>query len=97
MPSFRVTATIGRLARGVAPPDLLPAAAAAARELATVEAFDVAVVSGEARITVRFTADDDAHARRTADHVCATTRALAELQPTGLTRRYGARWSPVRG
>lgn len=96
MPSFRVTATIGRLRPGVAPASVLPSAADAARDLATVESFDVGVVSGEARITVRFTADDEVQARRVADHVLATTGALAELSRVGLTRRYGARWHPVR-
>lgn len=96
MPSFRVTATIGRLRPGVAPETVLPSAADAARDLVTVESFDVGVVAGEARITVRFTADDEACARRVADHVCATAGGLAEISAPGLTRRYGARWHPVR-
>lgn len=96
MPSFRVTATIGRLHPGVAPAAVLPSAADAARNLATVESFDVGVVAGTARITVRFTSDDEAQARRVADHVLATTGALADLSAPGLTRRYGARWHPVR-
>ena len=96
MPSFRVTATVGDLRPGVAPAAVLPTAAGAARDLATLESYDVGVVAGEARITVRFTVDDDATARRVADHVLASTGALAELSTPGLTRRYGARWHPVR-
>lgn len=95
MPSFRVTATIGVLQPGVAPATVLPTAAQAARELATVESYDVGVVAGEARITVRFTVDDDLVARRVAEHVWATTGALAELSRPALVRRYGARWHPV--
>lgn len=95
MPSFRVTATIGVLQPGVAPATVLPAAAQAARELATVESYDVGVVAGEARITVRFTVDDDVAALRVAEHVWATTGALAQLARPALTRRYGPRWYPV--
>lgn len=95
MPSYRVTAVIGLLRRGVRPETVLPAAVAAGRELATVEASDVSVVAGRARITVRFMADDDPSAGRVADHVCATTGALADLGEVTLTRRYGGRWYPV--
>jgi hypothetical protein len=97
MPSYRVVLTVGALAPGVQPPDVLPAAADAARELVTVEAYDVGVVSGEARITVRFTADDDATAWRVHDHVRSTTGVLADLPTARLTQRYGPRWHPVRG
>lgn len=96
MPSYRVVLTVGALSQGVRAPDVLPAAASAARELVEVEAYDVGVVSGEARITVRFTADDDATAWRVHDHVCSTTGVLVELPTTHLTQRYGPRWHPVR-
>lgn len=95
MPSYRVTSVIGMLRPGVRPETVLPAAVAAGTELTTVEASDVSVVAGQARITVRFTADDDPAAARVADHVCATTGALADLGTVTLTRRYGGRWYPV--
>lgn len=59
MPSYRVTLGVGTLRGTTAPEDVLPAAVAAARDLATVEAWDLGVVRGRARITVRFTVDDD--------------------------------------
>ena len=96
MPSYRVVLTVGALVPGVAAPDVLPAAAQAARDLATVEAYDVGVVSGEVRLTVRFTADDDTTAWRVYDHVCSTTGVLVELPSARLTQRYGPRWHPVR-
>ena len=95
MPSYRVVIVVGLLRRGVRPESVLPAAVAAGRELATVEASDVSVVAGQARITVRFTVDDGPAAGRVADHVCATTGALADLGEVTLSRRYGGRWYPV--
>ena len=95
MPSYRVTIVVGQLHRGVRPETVLPAAVEAGRDLTTVEASDVSVVAGRARITVRFMADDGPAAGRVADHVCATTGALAELGEVTLSRRYGGRWYPV--
>ncbi|MEA9986007.1 MULTISPECIES: hypothetical protein [Subtercola] len=92
MPSFRVTVMIGALKTGVAPPSLVPRAAAAARTLTTVEASDLAVVSGSARITVRFTGDDAAHAFIVADAVLSELRSLAEVVTYQVTRRQGGRW-----
>lgn len=95
MPSYRVTIVIGLVHRGVQPQEVLPAAVAAGAELTTVESSDVSVVAGQARITVRFLANDDAAAARTAHHICATTGALADLGAVTVTRRYGGRWYPV--
>ncbi len=96
MPSYRVTATVGALAPGVDPETILPTATDAGRELTTVEAWDVGVVRGQARITVRFLAEDNPAAFRVADHVCATTGALADIEGSAVTRRYGNRWYPIR-
>lgn len=92
MASYRVTLTIGRLAPGVAPDAVLPAAAEAAAEEVTVEARDVAVVRGEARLVVRFSADSDHQAARVADLVATATTRLAEVQRAALTRRDGGAW-----
>lgn len=93
MASYRITLSIGRLSPGVEPAAVLPAAADAAAALATVEARDVAVVRGEARITVRFTAEADHPAARVADAVAAGTAPLAEVMRAALTRRDGGRWT----
>lgn len=94
MPSFRVTMTIGALARGVAPATVLPSAARAVGELTTVEASDLAVVSGTPRVTVRFTAEDET-ARRIAAHAVESTRGIADVVTWRITRRDGSRWMPI--
>ena len=90
MPSFRVTIAIGALRPGIAPATVLPAAAAAAATLTTVEASDLAVVAGSARLIVRFTAEDRELAEQVAAHVLAVTAALAEHVP-----RHAARGRPL--
>jgi hypothetical protein len=94
MPSFRVTMTIGSLAVGTAPQSVLPAAARADGEVTTVEASDVAVVGGSARVTVRFTAEDET-VNRIALHAVESTRAIAQVVTWRVTRRNGSRWMPV--
>jgi hypothetical protein len=92
MPSFRVTMTIGAVRPGVAPQSVAPAAADAGAQLTTVEASDVSVVSGAARLTVRFTADDAELARQIGAHIAAATDAAAQVIDWRLTERVGARW-----
>ncbi|PVU82176.1 hypothetical protein DDP54_03185 [Cellulomonas sp. WB94] len=96
MPSYRITLGVGALRAGTDPQTVLPAAAAAARELTVVEAWDLAVVRGEPRITVRFTADDDEGATHVGRHTNAVVETLADVLAPQLTRRWGARWYPVR-
>jgi len=95
VPSYRVSLAVGLLQPGVDPADVLPAAAAAARELVTVEAFDGGVVRGRARITVRFLAGDDDEAHRVADAVQDRVEVLADTFGGQLTRRWGNRWHPA--
>jgi len=92
MPSFRVTMTIGALRPGIAPPAVAPTAANAAAELTVVEASDVTVVAGAARLTVRFTAEDAELAMQIGEHVAAATDAAARVIDWKLTERVGARW-----
>lgn len=94
MPSFRVTMTIGSLTAGTAPQSVVPAAAAAVRELTTVEASDLAIVSGAPRVTVRFTGEDDT-VHRIAQHAVDRTRKLAQVISWRLTRRDDGRWLVV--
>jgi hypothetical protein len=96
MPDFRVTMIIGALKPGVAPTAMLPAAKAAAAELTMVEASDLAIVSGEARITIRFESDDDELAAQIAEHVVSVTSGLAEVIGYRAARRVGPRWVAVR-
>lgn len=95
MPSYRVTLTVGPLRPGVHPEQVLPAATGAAAELATVEFSDVAVVAGEARITVRYLADDDGLAEDVAGRVAGQVTGLAQVSSVVVTRRWGNRWRPL--
>ncbi len=95
MPSYRVEMTVGLLAPGVAPEELLPAAAGAAAETTTVEAKDVGVRAGQARIRVRYTAADDGEAHRIAAVVHEAAARLAEVGAPGVTLRRGGRWIAV--
>jgi hypothetical protein len=95
VPSFRVTMTVGALRPGVPADRVLPTAADAAAELTTVEASSVNVVRGEARLTVRFTAEDAELAEQIALHVVGITAAVAEIVGYTVTRRSGGRWYTV--
>jgi hypothetical protein len=90
-----VTMVIGALRPGVLPQSVLPAAAAAASELTTVEASDLAIVAGSARVTVRFAAEDAELARQIGEHVVAATGELAETQRWQITERVKSRWYSV--
>ncbi len=96
MPSFRIEMSIGALRPGVSPDTVLPTAAAAAAELTTVEASDLAVVAGSARATVRFSADDPAAALRIGRAVLDATHGVAEPLSWRVTERVKARWLPIR-
>jgi GAF domain-containing protein len=72
---------------------VLPAARAATVELAVLEASDLQVVRGEARIVVRFTADDREIAEQVAAQVAAATSAAAEVTGWRVTERTGGRWA----
>jgi hypothetical protein len=95
MPSFRVVLTVGAVRAGVDPSSILPLAAAATRELTVVEASDLGVVAGAARITVRFTADDGEVALQIGRHVVDTVRGVADVVATTVTERVGGRWFVV--
>lgn len=95
VPSYRVSAAVGLLRPGTAAPDVLPEAVEVARGMTTVEAFDVALVRGAARVTVRYEADDDQTARRIGWAVLARLDELAEVSGRSVTRRFGSRWYPV--
>jgi hypothetical protein len=95
MPSFRVTVTIGALRPGVDPESVLPFAAEAAAARAVVEASDVAVVRGAARVVVRYTADDVGTGWRVGSEVVHRLASVAEPAAWAVTVRDGGRWYPV--
>jgi len=87
--------TVGVLAPGVAPARIVPITAAAVRQLTTVEAADIAVIRGAAHVTVRFTGDDDEHARQVAAHTVVELGQYAVVGAVRVTRRDGGSWLPV--
>ncbi|QIS42040.1 hypothetical protein GW571_07790 [Clavibacter capsici] len=95
MPSYRITMTVGALRPGVDPAAVLPAAAAEAARVATHEANDLQVVRGELRLTVRYTAEDDAAAERVAAAVRARTAELVDVLRGSITRRDGGDWTRI--
>lgn len=96
MPSYRVRLVVGLIRRGVDPADVLPAAAAAAREHTTVEASTVEVVRGVPRLTVRYEAPDDLTAAGVGQAVVARVGEMVDVETSRVTRRFGARWYPMR-
>jgi len=96
VPDYRVTMTMGALRPGVAPAAVLPAAKEAAGELTMVEAADLTVVAGSARIVIRYESDDAELATQIAEHVVATTRGLVEVPVFTVTERGRGRWFTVR-
>ncbi|MFO7689026.1 MAG: hypothetical protein R6W83_00465 [Cryobacterium sp.] len=95
MPSYRIIIAVGALRAGVSPASVLPAAAAAAAELTTVEATDLTLVDGSARLSVRFSADSAELARQIGAHVLAVTDTLATPKASLVTERVQNRWVPV--
>lgn len=87
--------TVGAMRPGVSPAAVLPAAAAAAAEFTVVEASDVAIVAGAARLTVRFMADDPELALQIGDHVTSVTTTLAQVTTWAVTERVQGRWVGV--
>lgn len=94
VPSFRVIVSVGLLLPGVRPDAVVPAAAAAVAERTVVEASSLDVVAGEARVTVRFTADTVDDALPVAEHAVERLQTLAHTGPWRLTERVAGRWFP---
>lgn len=70
----------------------MPTAARTAAALAVVESSGVDVIRGEARVTIRFTADDPVAAEAVAERTVAGTGEAAEVLSWRLTERVGSRW-----
>jgi hypothetical protein len=87
--------TVGALRPGATPEQVQPRAEDAAREVAVLESAQVDVVRGEARLTVRFTAEDAELAVQVARHVIASTGGVARVGSSTITRRDGGTWRRV--
>lgn len=96
MPSYRVRMVVSQLRPGVDPADVLPAAAAAARELTAVEANHLEIRQGRPILTVRFDAPDDLAASQVGRAVVDRVDTMVDVEVSRVTRRYGARWYGLR-
>ncbi|WP_067781418.1 hypothetical protein [Actinomyces vulturis] len=85
MPSYRSFLTIGLLEPGVAPGVVHLTVCDAVRECTAVESWDVSVRRGVPVLTVRFTGDDDAHARSIHDVARSSLRGIAQVTASGLS------------
>lgn len=95
VPSYRVRMALGLL-RGGDPAQVLPTALAEARTHTAVEAGQVDVVRGVPWVTVRFEAPDDLVASTVGRSVVTRIDELVVVETSRVTRRFGARWLPLR-
>ena len=75
MPSYRTIMTVTTLAPGRAPEEV----EAAARSVTRLESWDIAIASGQPRVTARFTAADDAEARAIHREITTAVRLVADM------------------
>lgn len=95
MPSYRSILTVTALQPGRDPRDVEAAARGAVTATTVLESFDVGVVAGRPRVTVRFTGVDDAEAREVHERVLAAVRQDATAPQAVLARVSGGRSVPV--
>ena len=75
VPSYRTILTVTTMAPGHRPEDV----EAAARSVTRLESWDIAIASGQPRVTARFTATDDAEARAIHREITAAVRLVADV------------------
>ena len=95
MPSYRTILPIGALAPGRAPLDVERAARDAVEATTILEAFQIDVVRGEPRVTVRFTGADDGEARAVHDRTTAAVRQVASTPRAVLAKVVSGRSVPL--
>ncbi|MDU0348838.1 FMN-dependent dehydrogenase [Actinomyces sp. MRS3W] len=95
MPSYRSILTIADLRPGHGPQDVEAAAREAVTASTTLEAFQVDVVRGEPRVTVRFTGADDADAGAVHSRTLAGVRAVAVVPRQVLAKVVSGRSVPI--
>lgn len=95
MASYRVTMVIGAMRAGATPAAVLPAAKAACTAIANLEAADIAVVAGQARITIRYTETDGDRARQIGAAIAEHTNRIAQVLRYRITKRIKSRWVAI--
>ncbi|MBE6475839.1 MAG: FMN-dependent dehydrogenase [Actinomyces succiniciruminis] len=95
MPSYRTILTVANLLPGHGPQDVEAAARAAVTASTTLEAFQIDVVRGQPRVTIRFTGADDADARAVHRRTVAGVRRAAVVPAQVLAKVVGGRSVPI--
>ena len=95
MPSYRSILTIGALRPGHGPQAVEDAARSAVTASTTLESFQVDVVSGAPRVTVRFTGTDDTDAREVHDRTTTAVRKVAAAPRAVLAKVVSGRSVPI--
>ena len=102
MPSYRLQLEVLDARPGVPPGSVLDAAVARVTSTHHLDACDLDVVAGTARIVLRFTvppssaAEEDADARALAHATRDATARVAVVGRLWLLRREGGGWAPRR-
>ena len=95
MPSYRSILTVSTLKAGHDPGDVESAARDAVRRTTVLEAFQVDVVRGEPRVTVRFTGSDDAEARGVHAHLVEAIGSVSQIERVWLAMVVAGRSVPI--
>ena len=95
MPSYRSILTVTVLKPGNAPEDVESAAREAVRRMTVLESFQIDIVRGRPRVTVRFTSVDDAEAREVHAIVVDEVRKVAQVEQVWPARVRAGRSVPL--
>lgn len=95
MPSYRSILTIGGLRPGHGPDAVEAAARRAVTATTVLESFQVDVVRGEPRVTVRFTGADDAEAREVHARVRSAVDEAAAVPRAVVAKVVSGRSVPI--
>ncbi len=95
MPSYRSILTVTVLKPGHAPEDVESAARKAVRRMTVLESFQIGIVRGQPRVTVRFTSIDDAEARKVHAIVVDEVRKVAQVEQAWPARVRAGRSVPL--
>ena len=95
MPSYRSVLTVTVLKPGHAPEDVESAARNAVRRMTVLESFQIGIVRGRPRVTVRFTSIDDAEAREVHANVVDEVRKVAQVEQAWPARVRAGRSVPL--
>lgn len=95
MPSYRTIVTIGALMPGRSPQEVEQRARAVVGQHTTLEAFQIDVVAGQPRVTIRFTGVDDEQAREVHRALLDALTEVANLPRAVLAKVVSGRSVPM--